>query len=465
VPFALGFQIYPWVERLLRVRNYPLTAYGLALLMVALAILVRGIIGSYAGVQVFTTFYPAIIVAALVGGLWPGIFATLLSSIAAWYLVIPHFFVRPGVHELVEFLLYIFISGVDVAIAVVVSALVERLVIQQRNIRLLLESAPNGLVLVDERGTIKLVNSSAEKLFGYSRTEMVGRDVETLVPERHIPEHQKVRTSYQEKPKILMGLGRDLSGRRKDGSEFPVEIGLNPVGQEGRPAVLATVVDISARKRAEEHQHLIIGELQHRTGNLLSVILAVIRSSLSEAKTIAEAGILLNGRVGALSQAYTLLAEAAWQGAPLAKILSAQPILDSKQVTVEGCEITLTPRAAQQFAMIIYELTTNALKYGALSSPDGRVSISGKIDRYDGSGSFVFSWKEAGGPQVSPPTRRGFGSVVLLEAAQQFGGVTMNYLPEGLTYQLQLDLNAIAAPTNVITLRNTAMSPMQSGAA
>ena len=357
------------------------------------------------------TVYPAIIIAALVGGLWPGIFATLLSTIAAWYLVIPHFFVHPGLRELGEFLLFVFISGVDVTIAVVVSTVVERLIIQQRNIRLLLKSAPNGFVLVDEHGTIKLVNTSAEKLFGYSRKELVGQNVEALVPERHIPEHQKERTSYQEQPEVrLMGFGRDLSGRRKDGSEFPVEIGLNPVGQEGRPAVLATVVDISARKRAEEHQHLIIGELQHRTGNLLSVILAVIKSSISEAKTVAEAGILLNGRVGALSQAYTLLAEGAWQGAPLAKILRAQSILDSKQVTVEGCEITLTPRAAQQFAMIVYELTTNALKYGALSSPDGRVLISGKIERGDGSGSFVFLWNETGGPQVSPPTRRGLGA-------------------------------------------------------
>jgi two-component system CheB/CheR fusion protein len=70
-----------------------------------------------------------------------------------------------------------------------------------------------------------------------------------------------------------------------------------------------------------------------------------------------------------------------------------------------------------QFAMIVYELTTNALKYGALSSPDGRVSISGKIEGYDGSGSFVFLWNETDGPRVSPPTRKGFGSVVLLEAA------------------------------------------------
>jgi uncharacterized membrane protein YcfT len=82
VPFALGFQIHPWVERLLRVRQYPLAAYGLALLMLGLAVLVRGFVGDCTGVQLFTTFYPAIIVAALVGGLWPGIFATVLSAVS-----------------------------------------------------------------------------------------------------------------------------------------------------------------------------------------------------------------------------------------------------------------------------------------------------------------------------------------------------------------------------------------------
>ena len=204
MPFALGFQIYPWVERILRVRQYPLAAYGLALLMVALAVSVREAIGEYAGVQVFTTFYPAIIVAALVGGLWPGIFATVLSVIAAWYLVIPQFFTRPGEREIVEFVLFIFISGIDVAVVVLLSKLVERLVIQQRNISLLLESAPNGFVLVDQHGTIKLVNASAEKLFGYSRDELVGKAVETLVPEQRISQHRKVRASYQEKPEVRL---------------------------------------------------------------------------------------------------------------------------------------------------------------------------------------------------------------------------------------------------------------------
>ena len=462
VPFALGFQIYPWVERLLRVRQYPLAAYGLALLMVALAVLVRGAIGAYTGVQVFTTFYPAIIVAALVGGLWPGIFATVLSVIAAWYLVIPRFFAGPREHELVEFVLFIFISGFDVAIAVLLSKLVERLVIQQRNIRLLLESAPNGFVLVDERGTIKLVNASAEKLFGYSRDELVGKDVETLVPEQHIAGHRRVRASYQKEPEVRsMGLGRDLSGQRKDGSAFPVEIGLNPVGRDDRPAVLATVIDISARKRAEEHQRLIIGELKHRTGNLLAVMQALIANTLKESKTVAEAAYVLNGRIISLSQAYLLFADSAWEGASLTKILKTQPILDSRRVTIEGCEVVVPSRAAQQFAMIIHELATNALKYGSLSSSDGRISISGKLDRYNGGGSFVFLWTEHGGPRVTPPARRGFGSVILLDAAQQFGHVTVEYRPDGLIYQLQVDLSAIEIPTNGPTLPNTPSSRIQ----
>jgi hypothetical protein len=132
VPFALGFQIYPWVERILKVRQHPLAAYGLALLMVALAVLVRGLVGRYVGVQVFTTFYPAIIIAALIGGLWPGVLATVLSAIAAWCLVIPSFFARPGQHELLEFVLFLVISAIDVAIAVLLNKLVDRLVTQQR---------------------------------------------------------------------------------------------------------------------------------------------------------------------------------------------------------------------------------------------------------------------------------------------------------------------------------------------
>ncbi len=446
MPFALGFQIYPWVERLLRVRQYPFAAYGLALAMVALAVFVRGLVAEFAGAAMpFVTFYPAIIVVALIGGIGPGILATGLSSVAAWYLFIPPFFAWTlSGRELTELFLFVFISGVDVAIAVIVSAVVDRLIIQQRNIRVLLESAPNGFVLVDERGTIKLVNASTERLFGYSREEILGRNVEVLVPERQVGDHRKLRAAYQEKPEVrLMGLGRDLSGQRKDGSEFPVEIGLNPVGRGERPGVLATVIDISARKQAEEHQQLVIGELKHRTGNLLSVVQAISTNTLKNAKTVAEADYVLNGRLTALLGAYAALADRAWENISLAKLLTRQSILNSGRVSIEGCEIVIKPRAAQQFAMITHELATNALKYGALSVPDGRVSISGKLDRSNGSESFFFSWKETGGPKVSQPTRRGFGSAILVESAEEFGHATVKYEPEGLIYEIKLDLTTI----------------------
>jgi hypothetical protein len=94
------------------------------------------------------------------------------------------------------------------------------------------------------------------------------------------------------------------------------------------------------------------------------------------------------------------------------------------------------------------------VKYGALSVPDGRVSISGKIDGYDGARSFVFSWKETGGQRVAQPTRRGFGSAILLEGTEQFGTVAMKYLPDGLIYQLHLDLKAIEVLKNVPTVPN-----------
>ena len=449
MPFALGFQIYPWVERLLRVRQYPFAAYGLALAMVALAVLVRLLVAKFAGgAMPFVTFYPAIIVAALIGGIGPGILATGLASVAAWYLFIPHFFALTlDQRQFTELLLFVFISGVDVAIAVVVSAVVDRLIIQQRNIRVLLESAPNGFVLVDERGTIKLVNASTEKLFGYSREEILGTDVEVLVPEQQAGSHRKLRAAYQEKPEVrLMGLGHDLSGRRKDGSKFPIEIGLNPVGRGERPGVLATVIDISARKQAEEHQQLIIGELKHRTGNLLSVVQAISTNTLKNAKSVAEAGYVLNGRLTALLGAYSALADEAWESTSLANLLRRQSILDSERVGIDGCEIVITPRAAQQFAMIAHELATNALKYGALSVPEGRVSISGKLERSNGADAFFFLWKETGGPNVSPPTRKGFGSAILLESAGHFGHATVNYLPEGLIYQIELDVTAIEVP-------------------
>ena len=116
--FSAGFQVYPWVERALAVRHNRVAAYGFALVMVALAVLVRWIVGEYLGARIpFITFYPAIILATLIGGLWPGIVATVLSALAAWFLFVPPYFsFALGERELVQLLLFIIISAINVAI-------------------------------------------------------------------------------------------------------------------------------------------------------------------------------------------------------------------------------------------------------------------------------------------------------------------------------------------------------------
>jgi len=115
------------------------------------------------------------------------------------------------------------------------------------------ESAPNAIVAVDQRGKILLVNSQAEKIFGYEGKELVGRSVEVLVPERFRRGHPEYRTGFSDRPQARpMGAGRDLYAVRKDGSEFPVEIGLNPIETEQGMLVLSAIVDITERKRAEE---------------------------------------------------------------------------------------------------------------------------------------------------------------------------------------------------------------------
>jgi PAS domain S-box-containing protein len=119
--------------------------------------------------------------------------------------------------------------------------------------RVAVEAAPNAMVMVDEDGRIVLVNEKTEELFGYVRNELLGRTVELLVPPRFRAEHPGHRTGFFARPAAReMGAGRDLFGLRKDKSEFPVEIGLNPIPTEGGLRVLSSIVDITERKRAED---------------------------------------------------------------------------------------------------------------------------------------------------------------------------------------------------------------------
>src|SRR6266700_862608 len=169
--------------------------------------------------------------------------------------------------------------------------------------RLAVEASPSGSVLVDREGRIVLVNSHVEKLFGYRRHELVGKLVDILVPERFVSQHPKHRGEFLAAPTArAMGAGRELFGRRKDGTEFPIEIGLNPIETPEGMLVLAAVVDISARKLAEaealrhreELGHLsrvaVMGELAASIAHELNQPLSGITSNASAGQRFIDRG-------------------------------------------------------------------------------------------------------------------------------------------------------------------------------
>ncbi len=136
----------------------------------------------------------------------------------------------------------------------------EEEVTAEQHFRLAVEATPNAMVMINRAGEIVMVNAQAERVFGYTRAELLGQRVEVLVPERFRGgHHSRLREAFFAEPRARpMGAGRDLFGRKKDGSEFPVEIGLNPIATEGEMMVLSAIVDITERKRLEERLRLIV---------------------------------------------------------------------------------------------------------------------------------------------------------------------------------------------------------------
>lgn len=210
--------------------------------------------------------------------------------------------------------------------------------------------------------------------------------------------------------------------------------------------MLATVIDISERHRSRQLQHLLITELQHRTRNLFAVIQAIAAATLFKGKTPAEEKQAFYGRLTALAAAFA--GDGELDEVSLAEIVQRQIEGFSDRVTVTGCDVIIATAAAQQFALIVHELATNAVKYGALSLPGGSVAVEGRSDPPGGGKPlFHFLWREAGGPPVVAPTRRGFGTTILLDAPRSFGAsARADFIADGLSYELHVPLAAIQPP-------------------
>ena len=217
--------------------------------------------------------------------------------------------------------------------------------------------------------------------------------------------------------------------------------------ENGLPArTIGVALEITDRKKAEEHQHLLINELNHRVKNTLATVQSIVTQSLRNATTAPEARDAVEGRLFALSRAHDVLTRENCDGAYLSEMVqhAIEPFQENRgrRFEVSGADIRLPPGIALPIAMALQELGTNAAKYGALSNTTGRIAITWTTQDEAGAPHLTMVWREMDGPSVSVPTRRGFGTRLIERSlAQELNGsVEIAFAPTGVVCTIDAPL-------------------------
>ena len=299
-------------------------------------------------------------------------------------------------------------------------------------------------------GTILSWNPGAERVLGYSAEEVVGKSERILFPDWADDEF---RSKY-EHLRLGQSVLKDTVRRHMDGTLVDVAINAAPMlGPDKRIfGVSAVMRDITERKLSEDRLRLVMRELSHRTKNLLAVIVSMVRQTARTSSDIDSFQLRLSQRLQALAASHDLLVAEDWAGASLEALVQSvlRPFVEEPggAVSTDGPHAFLNATAVQNIALALHELATNAAKYGALSRPGGRVSISWRFVAKDGGEQRLkLVWSERGGPVVEAPTSKGFGHVVIERVVAQAlnGEVTYSFAPEGVEWSIAIPTE-FAAP-------------------
>lgn len=219
--------------------------------------------------------------------------------------------------------------------------------------------------------------------------------------------------------------------------------------KDGKPVRYTGVdIDITERKKFEEHLAFTTRELSHRTKNILAVVQAIVHQIGRRSRNFTDFEKRMHGCIAALAHCHDLLVASDWQGAELRTLVETQVApfcgTDDRRIRIEGPSLLLMPQAAQVVGLALHELGTNAVKHGALSAPDGSVTVDWKQD--SAGADLQLTWRERNGKPVKPPTSTGFGHVVLQRMASTIDeNVSLQFPPEGAVWTLRLDPKHIAA--------------------
>ena len=221
-------------------------------------------------------------------------------------------------------------------------------------------------------------------------------------------------------------------------SAAPLRLAAHQIG-----GCVITLVDNTDRKAIENHQSLLLRELDHRVKNTLAMVMSIASRTSASAADLPDFRSRFNSRLQALAATHILLAESEWSGLMLSSVVNRElaPYTTSAgpKLVVEGLDRKVSSDIGIAFALVVHELTTNAVKYGALSQESGVITIAGEDA---GNGMVKVRWIESGGPAVEPPTRSGFGQTLISRSLNRGngGGATVDFKPSGLVCEMRLPL-------------------------
>ena len=327
----------------------------------------------------------------------------------------------------------------------------------ERRLNAVLNNASVSIFLMDDRQYCIYMNRAAEQLTGWTLTEVLARDC---------PLHDIVHHTYPDGtpfplaecaidrafPENNQERGEEVFVHR-DGHFYPVGFTASPI-RDDLANIIGTIIevrDISEEKAAAERQRLLINELNHRVKNTLATVQSIAAQTF-RGQTDAAVRAVFDARMAALSNAHNVLVEDNWESANLRGVIESAlaPHLlaevDTNRFRLTGPDERLHPKVAVTLAMALHELMTNATKYGALSVPEGRVAVTWTLRPLDNARQQLnLTWQEQGGPPVTPPTRKGFGSrLIERQLPLEFDGLAeISYPPAGVVCRLQIPLTAL----------------------
>ena len=312
----------------------------------------------------------------------------------------------------------------------------------EERLRATQEHAGVGIGEIDARGRFLRVNEALCAITGCPREVMLRRSIFDFT---HPDALEEERDQYRRQVEGTLGAYTvEKQYRREDERERWVSVASSAVRDVGGRFLYGVriVQDITDRKLAEARQRLLVSELNHRVKNTLAVVQSIAARSLSGDRTLNEARDVLTKRLQALAKAHLLLTAAEWRGAKLRELAEAELKPYAKRAEILGEDVTLSPKATLSLGLVLHELATNAAKHGALSAPGGQVSVAWEVLNGADARSLRLVWRERGGPPVPAAPRKGFGRVLIEQAAAyDLGGrATLDLRPDGAVYELEAPL-------------------------